>query len=142
MPRTFPTPSRRTLAALALTAATWPAWCATPAGADAPSTFAQENDAAMDRMMADMAITPSGDVDRDFAAMMIPHHQGAIDMAQLELRYGKNAQLKLLAQESIVDQIQEITMMRLALGEPLPAQISSPPQGTAHVSTAFGPSSN
>ena len=39
-------------------------------------------------MMADMAIKPTGDVDRDFVAMMVPHHQGAIDMAQAVLRYG------------------------------------------------------
>jgi len=131
MPRTFPTPSRRTLAALALTAATWPAWCATPAGANAPSTFAQENDAAMDRMMADMAITPSGDVDRDFAAMMIPHHRGAIDMALAELRHGHNELLRRIAQEIIVEQQQEIDAMHLALGQapspsaPAPTQPAS-----------------
>ena len=53
--------------------------------------------------------------------MMIPHHQGAIDMAVAELRYGKNEQLRRIAQEIIVDQQQEIAAMRLALGEPLPA---------------------
>jgi len=50
--------------------------------------------------------------------MMIPHHQGAIDMAQAELRYGRNEQLRRLAQEIIVTQQQEIVAMRLALGEP------------------------
>jgi uncharacterized protein (DUF305 family) len=44
--------------------------------------FANENDAAMTRMMAGMDVKPSGDVDRDFAAMMIPHQQAAIDMAK------------------------------------------------------------
>ena len=43
--------------------------------------FLKENDAAMNKMMDDMAIKPTGDVDRDFVAMMAPHHQGAIDMA-------------------------------------------------------------
>ena len=43
--------------------------------------FLKENDAAMTKMMNDMAIKPSGDIDRDFVAMMVPHHQGAIDMA-------------------------------------------------------------
>src|ERR1700730_16822716 len=43
-----------------------------------------ENDAARNKMMADMTIKPTGDIDRDFVAMMVPHHQGAIDMAQAE----------------------------------------------------------
>jgi len=60
--------------------------------AEAP--FLAETQAAMDKMMAGMDITPSGDADRDFAATMIPHHQGAIDMAQVELRHGKNEQLR------------------------------------------------
>ena len=45
------------------------------------SPFLTENTAAMDKMMAGMDVRPTGDVDADFAAMMIPHHQGAIDMA-------------------------------------------------------------
>ncbi|MDB5466536.1 MAG: hypothetical protein JWQ46_1298 [Phenylobacterium sp.] len=88
--------------------------------------FKAENDAAMTTMMASMAVKPSGDVDRDFAAMMIPHHQGAIDMAQAELRYGTNEQLRRIAQEIIVDQQQEIAAMRLALGDPLPAPRPAP----------------
>ena len=82
----------------------------------------------MNKMMADMAIKPTGDVDRDFVAMMVPHHQGAIDMAQAVLRYGHNEQLRRLAQEIIVDQQQEIAAMRLALGEPLPPSVPSPTQ--------------
>ena len=50
--------------------------------------FAHEMTAAMDRMMSGMKVRPTGDVDQDFAAIMIPHHQGAIDMAVAELRYG------------------------------------------------------
>jgi uncharacterized protein (DUF305 family) len=49
--------------------------------------------------------------------MMIPHHQGAIDMALAELRYGRNERLKRLAQEIIIEQQQEIAVMRLALRE-------------------------
>jgi hypothetical protein len=49
--------------------------------------------------------------------MMNPHHQGAIDMAIIELRYGKNEQLRRIAQEIIVDQMQEIAAMKLAIGE-------------------------
>jgi len=93
--------------------------------------FKAANDVAMARMMGDMAIRPSGDVDRDFAAMMIPHHQGAIDMAEAELRFGKNEQLRRIAQEIIVDQQQEIAAMRLALGEPPPPSAPSPTQPTA-----------
>jgi uncharacterized protein (DUF305 family) len=93
---------------------------------DAAAAFKAKNDAAMDRMMAAMAIRPSGDIDRDFAEMMIPHHQGAIDMAEAELRYGKNEQLRRIAQEIIVDQQQEIAAMRFALGDPLPAPAPSP----------------
>jgi uncharacterized protein (DUF305 family) len=79
--------------------------------------FLNENDDAMTKMMNDMAIKPTGDVDRDFEAMMLPHHQGAIDMAIAELRYGKNEQLLRIAQEIIVDQMQEIAATKLAIGE-------------------------
>lgn len=90
--------------------------------------FLAENDAAMGKMMADMAMKPTGDVDRDFVAMMVPHHQGAIDMAQAVLRYGRNEQLRRLAQEIIVTQQQEIAAMRLAIGDTLPASVASPTQ--------------
>jgi hypothetical protein len=94
------------------------------------SGFVAENSAAMNKMMIGMDVRPSADVDRDFAAMMIPHHQGAIDMARAELRYGSNEQLRRIAQEIIVDQQQEIAAMHLALGQPLPASIASPTQVT------------
>jgi hypothetical protein len=87
-----------------------------PTGTEA--SFLAENEAAMNRMMTDMAAKPSGDVDRDFVAMMVPHHQGAIEMAKAFLRYGHNEQLRRLAQEIIVTQQQEIVTMRLAVGEP------------------------
>jgi hypothetical protein len=90
--------------------------------------FLAENATAMDRMMEGMAPKPSGDVDRDFVAMMAPHHQGAIDMAQAELRHGHNEQLRRIAQEIIVEQQQEIAAMRLALGQPLPPSVASPDQ--------------
>ena len=81
------------------------------------TAFLKENDDAMTKMMNDMTIKPSGNIDRDFVAMMNPHHQGAIDMAVIELRYGKNEQLRRIAQEIIVDQMQEIAAMKLAIGE-------------------------
>jgi len=90
--------------------------------------FLSENVGAMTRMMVGMEIKPSGDVDQDFAAMMIPHHQGAMDMAQAELRHGHNEQLRRIAQEIIVDQQQEIAAMRLALGQPLPPSVAAPTQ--------------
>jgi uncharacterized protein (DUF305 family) len=69
----------------------------------------------MEQMMKAMAIRPSGDADRDFVALMIPHHESAIAMAKAELRYGKNEQLRRMAQEIVVTQQQEIAAMRLAL---------------------------
>jgi hypothetical protein len=90
--------------------------------------FLAENVSAMSKMMIDMGIHPSGDVDNDFVSMMTPHHQGAIKMAQAELRYGHNEQLRRLAQEIIVTQQQEIAAMRVALGQPLPPSVPSPDQ--------------
>jgi hypothetical protein len=90
--------------------------------------FLKENDDAMTKMMNDMAIKPTGNIDRDFVAMMSPHHQGAIDMAISELRYGKNEQLRRIAQEIIVDQQQEIAAMKLAIGEPATDTTPAPTQ--------------
>jgi hypothetical protein len=87
-----------------------------------------ENVSAMTKMMIDMGIRPSGDVDTDFVAMMVPHHQGAIEMAQGELRYGRNEPLRRMAQEIIVTQLPEITAMRLSLGQALPPSVPSPDQ--------------
>jgi uncharacterized protein (DUF305 family) len=85
---------------------------------DSEAAFRKENEAAMSKMMAAMTLEPSGDVDADFVASMVPHHQGAIEMAQAELRYGRNEQLRRIAQEIIVAQTQEIAAMRMALGQP------------------------
>ncbi|WP_173256976.1 DUF305 domain-containing protein [Paraburkholderia sp. NMBU_R16] len=93
------------------------------------SAFLAENDRAMARMMDGMSVKPAGDVDHDFVQTMIPHHQGAIDMAQAELRHGRNEQLRRIAQEIVVEQQQEIVAMRLALGEPLPTPGPAPDQG-------------
>jgi len=68
--------------------------------------------AVMVQMDAGMCITPSGDADRDFARTMIPHHQGAIEMARLELLYGRDARLRRLAQGIVVEQSQEIALLR------------------------------
>lgn len=61
------------------------------------------------KMMDDMmSMKPTGDPDKDFAMMMIPHHQGAIDMAGVQLKYGKDPQLKKMAQDIIDAQKKEI----------------------------------
>jgi hypothetical protein len=104
------------------------------------SAFLRENEAAMTKMMEGMAAKPSGDIDRDFVAMMNPHHQGAIDMAVIELRYGRNEQLRRIAQEIIVDQTQEIAVMKLAIGEPATDTSPAPTQPTP--SAAAIPSSH
>jgi uncharacterized protein (DUF305 family) len=70
------------------------------------------------RMHDGMEIEPSGNIDRDFVRMMIPHHQGAIDMALVLLKYGQDERLKRLAQSIIVEQGQEITYMRTLLDAP------------------------
>jgi uncharacterized protein (DUF305 family) len=84
--------------------------------------FAAAMDAAMARMDRDMMVAPTGDPDRDFAAMMIPHHQGAIDMAEVELRFGHDPVLRRLAQGIVVEQQQEIVVMRQSL-----ATLPTPP---------------
>lgn len=70
----------------------------------------------METMHAAMAaIEPSGNEDADFANLMLPHHQAAIDMAKTELLYGNDPQMRGLAREIITDQESEIQLMRLWL---------------------------
>ena len=103
-----------------------PEICARPTSdVGGEASFLAENVNAMKKMMGDMAVKPTGDVDADFVAMMVPHHQGAIDMALAVLRHGRNPQIRRLAQEIIVTQQQEIAVMRLAVGQPLPPSIPS-----------------
>ncbi len=78
------------------------------------AAFIADNDAAMEKMMHGMQVGADGDIDRDFASMMIAHHQGAVEMAQAELRYGSDARLRRIAQGIIVEQQQEIVAMRNA----------------------------
>ena len=80
------------------------------------AAFLAENDEAMERMMEAMHVAPTGDIDKDFVTMMIPHHQGAIDMARAVLRSSRNEAVRRLAQEIIVTQEGEIGAMRLAIG--------------------------
>lgn len=90
-------------------------------------TFASAMQAAMARMDRGMMAPASGDADRDFAAMMIPHHQGAVEMAEAELRFGRDPVLRRLAQGIIVEQRQEIAVMHQALATLPPAPPPSMP---------------
>jgi uncharacterized protein (DUF305 family) len=75
-----------------------------------------------------MCIAPSGNADRDFARAMIPHHQGAIEMARLELLHGHDDRLRRLAQGIVIEQSQEIALLRSAIDAgSLPAGATSNP---------------
>jgi hypothetical protein len=91
----------------------------------AEPTFYSEMVDVGGRMHQAMEVAASGDVDRDFMRMMIPHHQGAIDMALLQLKYGRDEKLKRLAQSIIVEQGQEIAYMRTLLARPTGAAAST-----------------
>lgn len=85
--------------------------------------FAQENPAAkdfmdaMDKMKKDMHMESSGNADKDFAMMMMPHHQGAIDMAKVELEYGKDPELREMAKMIVAAQEKEIAEMKAWLAK-------------------------
>ena len=81
-----------------------------PMGAPGPGNPMMQS---MDRMNQAMAHAPmTGDTDRDFVAMMIPHHEGAIDMARLELKSGHDPALRRLARAIVAAQAHEITTMK------------------------------
>ena len=91
----------------------------TPAAAqEAAST--QEYRAANDRMHRDMTIAYTGNADRDFAAGMIPHHQGAIDMARTVLKYGQDPEIRALAENVIRAQEAVIAQLRAYLARTAP----------------------
>jgi hypothetical protein len=86
--------------------------------ASTDKTFDQLMGDSMNVMHKGMHSAPyTGNPDRDFITMMIPHHQGAIDMAKAILLYGKDEQLKRLAQEIIADQQNEVQLMQLWLSK-------------------------
>ena len=70
-----------------------------------------------DNMHTSMDIKFTGDADKDFLAAMIPHHQGAVDMAEVVLQHGKNPKIRQLAQEIITMQKKEIAEMKQLLKE-------------------------
>jgi uncharacterized protein (DUF305 family) len=81
-------------------------------------SFMHSLEESMNRMDSGMKSAPmNGNIDHDFATMMMPHHQGAIDMAKSELSYGKDPVMRRLAEEIIVDQQSEIQAMQLWLSK-------------------------
>ncbi|MFN3891027.1 MAG: DUF305 domain-containing protein [Beijerinckiaceae bacterium] len=88
------------------------------AGHAAPKPAASENAAtkafraANDKMHKDMDIAFTGNADADFARGMIPHHQGAVDMAKIVLQYGTDPEIRKLAEEVVRTQEAEIKFMR------------------------------
>jgi uncharacterized protein (DUF305 family) len=79
-----------------------------PATTPADKAFA----ASMKTMMNGMNVKPTGKPDTDFVLMMMPHHQGAIDMAKVELQYGTDPELRQLATDIVAAQQKEITQMK------------------------------
>lgn len=108
--------------ALAIALAPRPAQVISPSLASPRAAVTSEFDRALQAVMvqmnAAMCITPSADTDRDFARAMIPHHQGAVEMARLELLYGRDPRLQRLAQGIVVEQSQEIALLRSILANP------------------------
>jgi uncharacterized protein (DUF305 family) len=89
------------------------------------ASFAAQMAQAMHRMHTAMAAAPrTGQPDRDFLAAMIPHHQGAIDMAKAVLLVTKDPRIRNLAQSIITEQQYEIELMRTLLAEPAPTPSS------------------
>jgi uncharacterized protein (DUF305 family) len=102
---------------------------ALPAGSPA-AAFHQQMDsvmAIMDTGMQRMGGVPPTDLDASFAAMMVPHHQGAVDMARLQLLYGKDPELRRLAQSIIAEQQIEIQQMNAWLRKHQAATTSATP---------------
>ncbi|WGD50225.1 DUF305 domain-containing protein [Bradyrhizobium sp. CB1650] len=90
--------------------------------------FLFDSDLAMSNMNRSMLMTPTGDIDRDFVNVMVPHHQGAIDMARAEIRYGHNDELRQLAQRIVGQQEREISVLQHALSTIARAM----PSGSGH----------
>uniref|UniRef100_UPI003F50531B CopM family metallochaperone n=1 Tax=Caballeronia sp. LjRoot34 TaxID=3342325 RepID=UPI003F50531B len=98
-----------------------PASSASMAGMDMSAASGNQGDSASTKefqaadhsMMSGMSgVEYTGDADHDFVSHMIPHHEGAVAMAKVELKYGKDAKLRALAKEIIASQDKEIAFMK------------------------------
>jgi uncharacterized protein (DUF305 family) len=81
-----------------------------PSASDSPATKGLKE--AHMSMMHGMTMSFTGNPDVDFVQGMIPHHQGAIDMAKVQLQHGKDPEIKKLAEKIIADQEREIAEMQ------------------------------
>jgi uncharacterized protein (DUF305 family) len=109
----------RTFALSAFVAATMtlPAAAQMQHGAMADTPAAKERMQAQKKMEDAMnAVQPTGDQDKDFVLMMIPHHQAAVDQAEIQLKYGKDPEMKEMAEEIVAAQKEEIDQMQKWLG--------------------------
>ncbi len=86
---------------------------AAQSGAASPSTAAFL--AANEKMHREMAVQFTGNADRDFAAAMIPHHQGAIEMARIQIQYGRDPEMRRIAEAVVREQEREIAELRAFL---------------------------
>lgn len=102
--------------------------------------FRHDMDASMAQMMTDMHSPGySGNPDLDFLAMMIPHHQGAVDMAKLVLVHGRDPAVRMLAEEIIAGQTIEIESMQRRLATLRRAKGATPESGFPALGGARGP---
>lgn len=90
------------------------------AAAAIPDDAGQAYTQAMAKMHQAMMINPTGDADVDFVRGMIPHHQGAIDMARIQLKFGKDPELRKLSEAVIAAQEKEIAEMQAWLEKNAP----------------------
>jgi len=98
-----------------------------PAADSDEQGFVVDSELAISQMSLDMPIDSTGDVDRDFVAMMMPQHRGAIDVARAELKYGHNEGVRRIAQSIIAERENEVSAMRAAVGQLVPAASSGTP---------------
>jgi uncharacterized protein (DUF305 family) len=117
--------ARRFVLLLILTATVpMPAWQVAKhghSGAEGGGAWSELGRGMENMQLAMKSLKPSGNDDVDFVRTMLPHHQAAIDMAKTELQYGRDHQMRRLAQEIITDQQSETELMRLWLKQHEPS---------------------